>query len=49
VYFVAFTGVALVMALFFQGGLGYSPLRSGLAITPFALGAAAWSPHPTSP
>jgi EmrB/QacA subfamily drug resistance transporter len=40
VYFIGFTGVALVLALFFQDGLGYSPLRSGLAITPFALGAA---------
>jgi MFS family permease len=30
-----------VLALFFQGGLGYSPLRSGLAVSPFALGSAA--------
>jgi MFS family permease len=30
-----------VLALFFQDGLGYSPLRSGLAVTPFALGVAA--------
>jgi MFS family permease len=41
VYFVGFTGIWLVMALFFQDGLGYSPLRSGLAVTPFALGVAA--------
>jgi EmrB/QacA subfamily drug resistance transporter len=41
VYFIGFTGVALVLALFFQDGLGYTPLRSGLAITPFALGVAA--------
>jgi MFS family permease len=40
VYFSGFTGIWLVFALFFQDGLGYSPLRSGLAITPFALGAA---------
>jgi EmrB/QacA subfamily drug resistance transporter len=40
VYFIGFTGVALVLALFFQDGLGYSPLRSGLAVTPFALGVA---------
>jgi EmrB/QacA subfamily drug resistance transporter len=40
VYFSGFTGVWLVFALFFQDGLGYSPLRSGLAVTPFALGAA---------
>jgi EmrB/QacA subfamily drug resistance transporter len=41
VYFTAFTGIWLVMALFLQDGLGYSPLRSGLAVTPFALGVAA--------
>jgi EmrB/QacA subfamily drug resistance transporter len=40
VYFMGFTGVWLVFALFFQTGLGYSPLRSGLAVTPFALGVA---------
>ncbi|MDQ3763779.1 MAG: MFS transporter [Actinomycetota bacterium] len=40
VYFIGFTGVWLVFALFFQDGLGYSPLRSGLALTPFALGVA---------
>jgi EmrB/QacA subfamily drug resistance transporter len=41
VYFTGFTGIWLVFALFFQDGLGYSPLRSGLAVTPFALGVAA--------
>jgi len=41
VYFIGFTGIWLVFALFFQDGLGYSPLRSGLAVTPFALGVAA--------
>jgi EmrB/QacA subfamily drug resistance transporter len=41
VYFMGFTGIWLVFALFFQTGLGYSPLRSGLAVTPFALGVAA--------
>jgi EmrB/QacA subfamily drug resistance transporter len=40
VYFAGFTGIWLVFALFFQDGLGYSPLRSGLAVTPFALGVA---------
>jgi EmrB/QacA subfamily drug resistance transporter len=40
VYFIGFTGIWLVLALFFQDGLGYSPLRSGLAVTPFALGVA---------
>ncbi len=41
VYFMGFTGIWLVLALFFQNGLGYSPLRSGTAVTPFALGVAA--------
>ncbi len=41
VYFMGFTGVWLIFALYFQHGLGYSPLRSGLAVTPFALGLAA--------
>jgi EmrB/QacA subfamily drug resistance transporter len=40
VYFIGFTGIWLVLALFFQDGLGYSPLRSGLTVTPFALGVA---------
>jgi hypothetical protein len=39
-YFLGFTGVWLVLARFFQTGLGYSPLHSGLAVTPFALGVA---------
>jgi len=39
-YFVGFSGLWLVFALFFQSGLGYSPLQSGLAVTPFALGSA---------
>ncbi|MFI9615087.1 MFS transporter [Streptomyces sp. NPDC052023] len=39
-YFVGFSGVWLVLALFFQNGLDYSPLESGLAVTPFALGSA---------
>jgi MFS family permease len=40
VYFIGFTGIWLVLALFYQDGLGYSPLHSGLAVTPFALGVA---------
>ncbi|GAA0926275.1 MFS transporter [Streptomyces thermoalcalitolerans] len=39
-YFVGFSGVWLVFALFFQNGLGYTPLESGLAVTPFAIGSA---------
>ena len=40
VYFVGFSGIWLVFALFFQTGLGWTPLRSGLAVVPFALGSA---------
>jgi EmrB/QacA subfamily drug resistance transporter len=39
-YFIGFSGVWLVFALFYQHGLDFSPLRSGLAVTPFALGSA---------
>jgi EmrB/QacA subfamily drug resistance transporter len=39
-YFVAFSGIWLVFALYFQHGLGYSPLQSGLAVAPLALGSA---------
>lgn len=40
-YFVGFSGIWLVLALFFQNGLGWTPLQSGLAVTPFAIGTAA--------
>lgn len=40
VYFIGFSGIWLVFALFFQNGLGYTPLASGLAVTSFALGSA---------
>ena len=40
VYFVGFSGIWLVFALFFQTGLGWTPLQSGLVVTPFALGSA---------
>jgi DNA polymerase III delta prime subunit len=40
VYFTGFTGIWLVLALYFQDGLGYSALRSGLTVTPFPLGVA---------
>ncbi|MFI9809031.1 MFS transporter [Streptomyces sp. NPDC052301] len=39
-YFIGFSGIWLVFALFYQHGLNFSPLRSGLAVTPFALGSA---------
>jgi MFS family permease len=41
IYFIGFSGIWLVFALYFQTGLGYTPLESGLAVTPFALGSAA--------
>ncbi|TVT29896.1 MFS transporter, partial [Amycolatopsis rhizosphaerae] len=39
-YFCGFAGIWLAFAIFFQQGLGYSPLQSGLAVTPFAIGSA---------
>ncbi|MGH3362263.1 MAG: MFS transporter [Nocardioides sp.] len=43
-YFTGFTGIFLVLSVFLQEGLGYSPLEAGLLITPFALGSAVTSP-----
>ncbi len=40
VYFAGFTGVWLVLALFFQDALGYTALQSGLSVMPFAIGSA---------
>jgi EmrB/QacA subfamily drug resistance transporter len=40
VYFAGFSGLWLVLALFFQDGLGYTPFQSGLAVMPFAIGSA---------
>lgn len=37
-YFCGLTGLWLVFAIFFQQGLGYSPLESGLSVAPFAVG-----------
>jgi EmrB/QacA subfamily drug resistance transporter len=39
-YFPAHAGIPLVMALYFQRGLGYTALQSGLAVTAFAAGSA---------
>jgi EmrB/QacA subfamily drug resistance transporter len=38
IYFCGFAGIWLVFANFFQQGLGYTPLQSGLAVTSFAVG-----------
>ena len=43
-YFTGFTGVLLVVSVFLQEGLGYSPLQAGLLVTPFAVGTAVMSP-----
>ena len=39
-YFVGLSGIFIVLALYYQLGLGYSPLDSGLAVTAFAVGSA---------
>ncbi len=39
-YFPAQAGLPLVLALYFQRGLGYSALHSGLGVTAFAVGSA---------
>ena len=43
-YFTGFTGVFLVLSVFFQDELGYAPLTAGLLLTPFALGSALTAP-----
>jgi EmrB/QacA subfamily drug resistance transporter len=40
-YFAGFTGLFIVMTLFYQRGLGFSPLASGAAMLSFAIGSAA--------
>ncbi|MGW4487948.1 MFS transporter [Amycolatopsis sp. NPDC004368] len=40
VYFAGFTGIFLVLTLFFQQGQGYSALESGAALLAFAIGSA---------
>lgn len=39
-YFAGFTSIFFVLAVYFQRGLGYSPLQAGLALTSFAVGSA---------
>ena len=40
VYFMGFSGIFIVFALYFQDGLGYTPLQSGLSVTAFSIGSA---------
>ncbi|WP_432505941.1 MFS transporter [Kineococcus arenarius] len=39
-YFAGFTGIFLVVTLYLQSGLGFTPLQAGLVQTPFALASA---------
>ncbi|GEL17732.1 MFS transporter [Pseudonocardia asaccharolytica] len=41
VFFAGMTGLTLTIGLYLQIGLGYSPLRAGLALAPWAFGVAA--------
>ena len=43
-YFPAMAGLPFVLALYYQDGLGYSPLQSALGVTAYALGNAVSAP-----
>jgi EmrB/QacA subfamily drug resistance transporter len=43
-FFCAYTGTPLVLALFLQEGLGFTPLQSGLTASAYAIGAALSAP-----
>ena len=43
-FFCAYTGTPLVLALFLQEGLGFSPLHSGLTASAYAVGATVGAP-----
>jgi EmrB/QacA subfamily drug resistance transporter len=43
-FFPAMAGLPLVLALYYQQGLGYTALESGLAVTAYALGSAISAP-----
>jgi EmrB/QacA subfamily drug resistance transporter len=43
-YFCGYTGMPLVLSLFLQEGLGYSPLASGLTASAYAVGSAISAP-----
>jgi EmrB/QacA subfamily drug resistance transporter len=43
-FFCSFTGLPLVLALYYQLGLGFTALQSGLGITAFAVGSAISAP-----
>ena len=43
-FFAGFTSIFLILTLYLQNGLGYSPLLAGLTQTPFAIGSAVAAP-----
>ena len=43
-YFPAMAGLPLVLAIYYQDGLGYSALQSGLGVTAYAVGSAVGAP-----
>jgi EmrB/QacA subfamily drug resistance transporter len=43
-YFPAMSGLPLVLAIYYQDGLGYTALQSGLGITAYAIGSAVGAP-----
>jgi EmrB/QacA subfamily drug resistance transporter len=43
-YFPAMAGLPLVLALYYQDGLGYTALQSGLGVTAYAVGSAVSAP-----
>jgi EmrB/QacA subfamily drug resistance transporter len=43
-YFPAMAGLPLVLAIYYQDGLGYTALQSGLGVTAYALGSAVGAP-----
>jgi EmrB/QacA subfamily drug resistance transporter len=44
VFFCGMTGLPLVLALYYQQGLGYTALESGIGVTAYALGSAVAAP-----
>ncbi|SDQ04131.1 MFS transporter [Quadrisphaera sp. DSM 44207] len=43
-YFAGFTAIFVVLTLYLQQGLGYTPLQAGLSTTPFAIAGAVTAP-----
>ena len=43
-YFTGFTGIFLVLSVYLQEGMSFSPLAAGLLLTPFAVGSALTAP-----